>query len=116
MVGRGGRFSGKSASKPICQICGRIGHLAMKYFKWFDISFNGLESGFFNASDNGYSGYSHLGHDSSSGSPQAFYIVHLLVHLRLLLHLSILHLQLILIGILIVILPTISQLIWKTCL
>lgn len=38
--GRGGRFGGRD-NKMICQLCGRVGHVALKCFKRFDVHFTG---------------------------------------------------------------------------
>lgn len=39
--GRGGRGDG---NRPVCQLCGRIGHITIKCYHRFDISFQGNQS------------------------------------------------------------------------
>lgn len=41
--GRGGRFNNKD-TRPICQLCGKPGHVALKCYKRFDVHFTGISS------------------------------------------------------------------------
>ena len=41
--GRGGGGRGAGKPKPICQLCGKIGHMVVKCWKRFDTSYSGEE-------------------------------------------------------------------------
>ena len=40
-----GNGSGHGGNRPICQLCGRAGHVALKCYHRFDINFNGNPDG-----------------------------------------------------------------------
>ncbi|PON34229.1 Zinc finger, CCHC-type [Parasponia andersonii] len=43
-AGRGGRENFNHQNKPICQVCGKAGHVAVKCYHRFDLSYQGPDS------------------------------------------------------------------------
>ena len=63
--------------RPICQLCGRIGHVALKCYHTFDISFHGHvdggETGSHQGQSGGHSGQAYLA-SSDTVADQAWYM------------------------------------------